>query len=537
MYIQKNVPNYFEKYKISFGEYVAENLNEIFEKKNIKVKKINGKKLDKTLNYEFNKNFIYHQGYDITIERVMNNNNISFTISKVSKKASLRFGCELETCLLLNCKSELLKDDELILKNKENLKEIRVKNKIEFDTAHIISKNKKIINVNKLEPNKNDLWVDMLITYLKYNIIPFLSKEFKDVFPYGYIALHPKNKKIDYEIDFENNTVTPFNGRTRSDQLIFTQDSSVRCGDTNSEDDNISIHCEIVSPILYEIEELEILYDNLISKICNYNDKSAGFHVNVSAVDENNNYINLTRAAISEILPQWIEFESMNYVKFRGEEGTEFAEEIGPIVKKYDKYSNLVKNKDGTPLSKDEYNNIIYTLNAHVHEKYRTIFFKNKNLIEFRIFPSQNTKEDLLSYTRDATNIFMKAVNRYIKNIDKIIHNLQSEVQNLIFDFSPMMSYQGPVTSFERFRQNKKEFEVLTYHIGDLDTLTYRNLYKMPNYIVTVSYIGNQTIFKRFIYNSDGKNCTAHFHDILNSEKVELIQSKINKIKKIHLLI
>jgi hypothetical protein len=529
MYIQKYIPNFMLEYGLSFGEYIATCLTVIFRQKEIKIKRFDTKKLDKELNYEFNKNFIYHDGYDITIEREINDVEFNFKISKIPKKAKLRFGCELETCLMLNCKSDLLKNDKIIIKNRENLTKIRQKNNLDFDVKNLIFDKKKI---EKEELTKNELWVDMLITYLKYNIIPFLSNEFKTLFPYGYIALHPKNRKVNYEINFIDATVKPFYGKASFDQLIFTQDSSVRCGDTNSEDENISIHCEIVSPILYDIEELEILYDNLISKICNYNDTSAGFHVNVSCVDENDEYINLTRAAISEMLPEWIKFESLNYVKFRGEEGTEYAEEIGPIVKKYDKYSSLVKNKDGTPLTQKEYSDFSYLLNACVSEKYRTIFFKNINLVEFRIFPSKNTKEDLISYTKDATKIFLKSVKRYIKNAPQIINNLQSHAKELSYDFEEIKSYNGPIISFYDLLANKKQFILASYHTEDLDTLTRKRMYKNPLYIITISYIKDNVKYRRYIYDSKDKSCSVYLYDELSLEQVREIQFKINKIKK-----
>jgi hypothetical protein len=137
--------------------------------------------------------------------------------------------------------------------------------------------------------------------------------------------------------------------------LQFSQDASLRCGDHKDGLDDMSIHCEIVSPILNNLSELKLLYDNIISKTCNYSNSSTGFHVNISMVDQDKVPFKINNPIFEiELFKNWYKFEEDHYEEYRGKEGSYYAKRLGNYVKDNTLVNTLYSKKsEDSSLIKD----------------------------------------------------------------------------------------------------------------------------------------------------------------------------------------
>jgi hypothetical protein len=292
------------------------------------------KDLNVNLNSEYYINsFVTPNTYDVKIVKAQNN-YYEFIVQKIPESFNLLFGCELETCMNLDCSTDAYND---FIKSELNfLKNTDIET---FNYRNYMAKFFK--------------WQNMILFHLQINIISYLTPAFLKRFKYAYImSYHAKNA---FYIDLSNgNKISSFKKVDEYKTLQFAQDISVKCGDSNPEDNNLSVHCEIISPILNNLSELKLLYDNIISKTCNYSNSSTGFHVNISIVDENKVPFKYNPFFEMELFKHWYKFEEAHYEEYRGN-GTIFAQRLGNYVKDNEIINSVyVKKSDDSSLIEEE---------------------------------------------------------------------------------------------------------------------------------------------------------------------------------------
>lgn len=337
------------------------------------------------------------KGYEIDIKR-LSETYYSVSKNKVPKKIDIRFGCEFETCFILNCRSE----------DSEKLKEI-------FS------------------------WEELVYYHVKYNIIPYLSEEFLNLFRYAIIMDSFSDTKGTY-IDLKNGNVVGHLKEENYRTLIFEQDGSIECDVINGQ---VTVSCEIVTPILKSIEELRILYEGVIpqSVTCNQSNKTMGFHVNVSCVDDKGEIVKLTNGMLSELIYSWLPYERKHYKTFRGE-GSTYAKKIFDYLN--ESWNLVAQNKNILSIYGEELKDydmfqtyglglkeMIKLINS---EKYLSMtHHKNNNVVEFRIFNSNTDIKKLLSYTQDAITVFEGAIQKYCNNPENTL--IQIQRQNMLYKY------------------------------------------------------------------------------------------------------
>lgn len=382
---------FYQHYKTNedFVNFVTKTIQSKISKKPLSSKKLH-------LNPKFD-NVLLHDNHEILIIPKENIDDIvtyEFSVIKLPKNIHIRFGCELEICFDIKCTD------------------------------------------SKKPTLNNENWKDRILYYIKTHISPFLNKKFLKRFPYAYIMNYYRNdlnhKSRGYLINLEDGSVIGknFNDNDSYKTLIFTQDGSIRCKDR----DKRMIACEIITPVLSDIKDLSLLYKGLRVEDCTHTNKTMGFHVNISAVDEKNEPVEISRCMLVSIIYNWIEFEQKYYYKLRGK-GIKYAESItSTFDSNYAKemIDLMVENIDGNKILNNDYFKP-YGLNVWMAEKFvntkkylSLTHWKQNNVIEYRIFPSVNKVETLLHYTQQAVKNFKSSINNYIKHPDKIIDKLQS---------------------------------------------------------------------------------------------------------------
>lgn len=337
------------------------------------------------------------KGYEIDIKR-LSETYYSVSKSKVPKKIDIRFGCEFETCFILNCRSE----------DSEKLKEI-------FS------------------------WEELVYYHIKYNIVPYLSEEFLNLFRYAIILDSYHNAKGTY-IDLKNGNVLGYLKEENYRALIFEPDGSIQCDVINGQ---VTVSCEIVTPVLQSIEELRILYEGVIpqSVTCNQSNKTMGFHVNVSAVDDKGELVKLTNGMLSELIYSWLPYERKHYKTFRGE-GSTYAQKIFDYLNNSDYlafqnknilsvYGEELKDYDMFQTYGLGLKHIIKLINSA--KMLSMTHHKNNNVVEFRIFNSNTDIKKLLSYTQDAITVFEGAIQKYCNHPENTL--IQIQKQNMLYKY------------------------------------------------------------------------------------------------------
>jgi hypothetical protein len=357
------------------------------------------------------------KGYEIDIKR-LSENYYAINKTKVPKKIDIRFGCEFETCFILNCRE-----------NSEKLKEL-------FE------------------------WEELVYYHIKYNIVPYLSEEFLKLFRYAIILNGYHNEQGTY-IDLKNGNIVGNLKEENYRTLIFEPDGSIKC---DKVDDQITVSCEIVTPILKSIEELRILYEGVIPQNvkCNQSNKSMGFHVNVSAVDDKGEIIKLSNGMLTELIYEWLPYERKHYKTYRGE-GSRYAQKIFDYLNDstylVNQNTNILSIYDEKIQDYDVFQKyglgVKQIVNLINSEKYLSMtHHKNNNVIEFRIFNSNTDINELLNYTQDSIAVFDKAIQKYCNHPENTLVPIQ--MQNMLYKFT---------TSFEIFeRLSDPDFYELIYH-------------------------------------------------------------------------
>jgi len=374
----------FNSNEQTFEEFVSESI--LKESKNKLVFK--PEDLKGLLNPIFD-NILYQNRHEIYIE--YHTSSYVFKITKIPSKLNMiNFGCELETCFIMNC-------------NNKNL-----------DVSY-----KKLFKLT---------WTEKVAYYLQNNVIPYLKNEFTEKFRYGaiYNGYHNNNGIL---LDMKTNKILDISANLDESYktLIFEPDGSIEC---DEKEGVITLPCEIVTPILSSIDDLKILYEGLsISENCNQSNKSMGFHVNVSGIDIKNQIIPLTYGFLNELIQEWLPYEKKHYKTLRPESGS-YAQSLS------DRIENLYKNNTHVNLENknlyiDDYTQkngpyIRELISIINHTKNNSITnYKQINVIEFRVFGSNNNISKLIDYTQDAMNVFQSAMNRYLKDVVDITSSIQ----------------------------------------------------------------------------------------------------------------
>lgn len=400
------------------------------------------------------------------------NDFYEFIATPLPTSYEIRFGCELETCFVLNCKTQSFND--------------------------FISNSIKETKENKKREEKREQWKDLILFHIKTNLAPYFSKEFLKRFPYAYIMPYHAEEAVYIDLAtveeiFKSRTVDAYK------TLQFAQDVSVRCGDTNFSDTSLTVHCEIISPILKDISEIKLIYENIISEDCNSSNSSAGYHVNVSLVDtsdksKDSKQIKLTPGFLYEICKRWYPFEKKHYTEYRGQ-GSFYAANMSKITDDVELMQILYEYQEGVseeiskkqisgsekikmnPINKGEIlspenkpglRNLFYMY--RINDKFTSLHRKpNTNILEFRVFPSKTKMDLLIDYTKKAINLIKKSVNYVLENPEKITQE-----------------YDSLIT---RYRESD-------YFDMDVDEYNYKGSFKIYNKLL--KYLTNEDVFEYF---------------------------------------
>lgn len=376
----------------------------------------------------------------------MSLNNYNFKIYPIHNftdgNIKIKFGFELETCILASC----IYDD-----------------KTTYDTLV------KIINENNtMDKNKERqsilLWSSLIHLFVINNIVNPEDNEFIKEFPVSYIVLEPKSGVSDFKIDMKTGSIEEVSEPIYYDSLIFTRDSSVQCTDTNIEKyfcinnkrekdeflrTEATIHCEIISPILNNVSKATILFDRLYKSNCFRENKSAGFHINISVVNDKDKPLYYSNGMIDSLLDYYEPYENQNYQKFSSKEKIKYANSIINYSKNYTyRYYSQFFNK--SYLNKEIERNFtsgikFYRSFVNLDFKYLAIHTKNDYILEFRLFPTSEDSEQLFKYILNTIDIIYASSENYIKNYKKIIDNLQSLNLKIEMDYSEPDKYTGPL--------------------------------------------------------------------------------------------
>lgn len=428
---------FYESSKEPFEQFVSKNLKEC---------KFTPESLKEILNEDFD-NILYCDRKEIEIKRDASASSDSkrdasetkslyyeFTKTLIPKNIGVKFGCELETCFILNCKST----DVLSSLDVEEFK----------NGIALNSSGKK--------------WQNMILYHLRNNIIPYLSEDFLKIFRFAYIypGYHSNNGIF---IDMKNGNIVKNKLQDEGYRtLIFEPDSSIKCSETQGD---FYVSCEIVTPILNSVEELEILLNGLnglnnpseakelsvpgseASKLlCNQSNASMGFHINVSAYDikGDSGPITLTRGMFAELIYDWIEYEKKNYRKLRGE-GSNYAVKIQDYLNNSESITNMksyISEKNGEKIGNSDlyepYGIALWYITDIINsEKMLSMtHHKKNNVIEFRVFNSSTDIKQLISYTQDAIGVFKNAIQRYCDNPAETLVQIQKN--NLKYKYSKL---------------------------------------------------------------------------------------------------
>jgi len=458
----------YESNKESFEQFVSKNLKEC---------KFTPESLKEILNEDFD-NILYCDRKEIEIKRDASVSKetkslyYEFTKTPIPKKIGIKFGCELETCFILNCK------------NTDVLSSFDVE---EFKNG-IASK------------SSGKKWQNMILYHLRNNIIPYLSKDFLTIFRFAYIypGYHSNNGIF---IDMKNGNIVKNKLQDEGYRtLIFEPDGSIKCsaGSEASKGD-FYVSCEIVTPILNSVEELEILLNGLnpsakelsvpgseASKLnglnpsakelnnplCNQSNASMGFHINVSAYDikGDSGPITLTRGMFAELIYDWIEYEKKNYRKLRGE-GSHYAVKIQDYLNDSETITNMksyISEKNGEKIGNSDlyepYGIALWYITDIINsEKMLSMtHHKKNNVIEFRVFNSSTDIKQLISYTQDAIGVFKTAIQRYCDNPAETLVQIQKN--NLKYKYNqleiPFPEFNGNIWKLNEYCNSRGDCKI-----------------------------------------------------------------------------
>lgn len=418
----------YGNYDIPFNKYMA---LEIFEKTygKIKIKIFE----DLNLNKNSYKNIFIYDDNEINITKLSRYEyKVDIFPLPKSNEFVFVFGCELETCISLSC---LDKKGE---KELENIKQLIPESKDDIVNLWI-----------------EEHWIKLVRNYLE-NLFP--SKNFVKYFPIIKIATKPKSGFVNYEYNFLTKKFREVNELIDYEYIILTRDSSLICGDNFhlknmsgniiKNIDKSTFHCEIITPILYNLDIIKVLYKTLFKKSCFIKNESAGFHINVSLISGNvisNNPIYWSQGFIDCFLKYFEKYEKKNYKKLRPL-GSEYAKELLDYAKKSTsgKIQKYLSFKDMKYINTNfDIGEKLYKCLIDLNDKYISFHIKNPIVAEFRLFPSQENKDELFSYIDDTYKIIKNSIDDYYNNHIKIVKELQRKYSAIEFDFNDLEYYNN----------------------------------------------------------------------------------------------
>jgi len=145
----------------------------------------------------------------------------------------------------------------------------------------------------------------------------------------------------------------------------------------------------------------------------------------------------------------------------------------------------------------------IYKSYVDLYNKYNSIYLKNYELMEFRLFSSDNEIDMLIEYVRRTENLLTKCYYEYINNMQKSAIETQKLNLQTYINYSLIFIYDGELffrndmdNKLEKWKGDNKEFELALEFLfkkrgHTLQKLTYNgaNLFEI------------QTLFKNKQYN------------------------------------
>lgn len=439
-------------------------------------------KIPATLNPNSLKNIFVYNDYEFNILKVDEN---KFKLMIYKPELSLtpsnnlfKFGCELETCLSLECIKPMTK------KIKTLFRELK-------------------------ETGKANKWEELILIYIQEVVIKNASPEFIEIFPFICIATEPKSGLIDYTINTSTGLIDDSKALNFNEYITFTRDSSLVCGDSKDSSlketysvSKYTIHCEIITPTMNSIDELEILYKAIIDPDCLDYNPSTSFHVNISFVRP----IYFSFGLCDELIQNYKDFEEKNYRLKNYQDTTIYAlklfddmiyniiDDMGSIMY----YGNMVsyRNKSKKFLKEGYYRSYI-----DFDEKYSSLYCKSNRLIEFRLFSSDNDKENLLEYLNESISLLKNSYENYRNNFNKGFKEFQKINLKTGIDFSPLECYEGPL------------------YYKDAELPKYEKIKSLDNNLLL-------EVLKRLL-NKRGQKITK----IYNSEDKIIFETKKRKIK------
>ena len=280
-------------------EYDTFNNDVLLEIYNLTNGEIRLQKIPATLNPNSLKNIFVSDGYEFNILKMDENRyklmiykpELSLT-QKVSMSSTLlptddlfKFGCELETCLDLGCIKPMTREIKTLFRELK-------------------------------QTGKASRWAELILIYIQEVVIKNASPKFKESFRMICIATEPKSGLIDYVINTSSGEVKKNVMLNFNEHITFTRDSSLVCGDSKYKSSKntytpskYSIHCEIITPTMNSINELEKIYKAIVDFYCLEYNPSTSFHVNVSFVKP----IYFSFGLCDELIQNYKAFEERNY--------------------------------------------------------------------------------------------------------------------------------------------------------------------------------------------------------------------------------
>ncbi len=381
-------------------------------------------KIPATLNPNSLKNIFVKDGYEFNILKV-DENRYKLMIYKpeldlLPSDNLFKFGCELETCLNLRCINPLTKEIKTLYKKLK-------------------------------ETGKESRWTELILIYIQEVVLKNADLDFITAFPTICIAIEPKSGLVDYIIDTSTGDVKKNVMLNFNKYITFTRDSSLVCGDSKDESSErdytpskYTIHCEIVTPTMNSINELEILYKAIISPDCLEYNPSTSFHVNVSFIKP----IYFSFGLCDELIKNYKNFEESNYRLKNNQETTIYAPQlfsnmIDNII--YDMGSIIYYGKNKTYRYESElFLNIgYYRSYIDFNEKYSSLYCKSNRLIEFRLFSSDNKVKNLMGYLKDSIVLLKDSYENYRNNFNNGFEEFQGINLDTGIDFTPLKSFEG----------------------------------------------------------------------------------------------
>lgn len=493
-----------------------------------------GKKDIKRINFlvdeNSKKNVFIHSGDEINIEMI-NKHEYLFKIFPipVNKNFNLKFGCELETCIKFdNINNKDIISKFILLLNNKNSKELELL-----------------------------YWKEIIKTFVVSNLIDRndLDTEFIRLFPVSFIALNPKSGYTDFIIDMKTGVcekaIEPINYHS----LIFTRDSSVICGDSGKEFIKLfkksmnqeelikfkgSIHCEIISPILTEMQSLhqiKILYEKLFNKLHFDVNKSMGFHVNVSIVNDNGDYIYFSDGMIDSLLNFYESYEKINYYNYRDnndkyaksiKEYTEnfLIKDITPYLDFTNKNLGIIKDNNNKKYDyfKDNFleGEKFYRSFINLDYKYLAIHTKEDYILEFRLFPPSDKTKDLYKYISDSFKLINDATINYIDNHKSIIQELQELNLKVNINYNSLTNYIGPLWYYDS--SEEKYYDIKVFF--ELESSLISFFEKRDEYIEKIIDLGNN----KFIIEISYKNIITDDANLKDYYEKEILLRRYYKV-------